>query len=138
LNILLLCGKLILENFICSKNKNEVTIISSRESLYLETGWEPLAERQKVAELNTISEIHNNSVPVYLKKGYPSISPTRMFESNYNTRSRNYTTPRCRFQLFKKAFVYDTINNETVLISRPETLHLLIVSRTMQEIFLHY
>ena len=91
-----------------------------------------------MAKLNTISEIHNNSVPVYLKKGYPSISPTRMFESNYNTRNRNYTIPRCRFQLFKKAFIYDTINNETVLISQPETLHLLIVSRTTQEIFLHY
>jgi hypothetical protein len=65
--------------------KTKLPIISSRESLYLETGWEPLAERQKVAKLNTISEIHNNSVPVYLKKRYPSISPTRMFESNIIT-----------------------------------------------------
>jgi hypothetical protein len=120
-----------------ARTKTKLPIISSRESLYLETGWGPLAERQKVAKLNTISEIHNNSVLVYLKKGYPNISPTRMFESNYNNVVGITLSLDVDFN-----FVYDTINNETVycstVISRPVTLHLLIVSRTTQEIFLHY
>ena len=34
-------------------------IISSRESLYLETGWEPLSERPRVAKLNTMYNVHN-------------------------------------------------------------------------------
>ena len=42
-------------------------ITSSREPLCLETGWEPLSERQRVAKLNTMYKVHNNLVPDYLK-----------------------------------------------------------------------
>lgn len=60
-------------------------ILSSRESLYLETGWTPLSERRKLAKLSTMYKIHNNLVPDYLKNIFPS---TRSLESNYNTRNR--------------------------------------------------
>ena len=82
-------------------------IISSRESLYLETGWEPLSERRRVAKLNTMYTVHNNLVPDYLKHIFPS---TRRRESKYNTRNReDYTIPKCRLELYRKSFVPDTI-----------------------------
>lgn len=83
-------------------------ILSSRESLYLETGWTPLSERRKLTKLSTMYKIHNNLVPDYLKEIFPSI---RTLESNYNTRNReDYTIPKCRLEIFKKSFVPDTIN----------------------------
>ena len=83
-------------------------IIASRDALYLETGWEPLADRRKVAKLNTMYKVHHNLVPDYLKSIFPA---TRRNESKYDTRNReDYTIPRCRLEIFKKSFVPDTIN----------------------------
>ena len=81
--------------------------LSSRESIYLETGWEPLSERRRVAKLNTMYKVHINLVPDYHKHSFPS---TRRRESKYNTRNReDYTIPKCRLELYRKSFVPDTI-----------------------------
>jgi hypothetical protein len=48
--------------------KRGLPIIFSHESVYLESGWERLAERHRLAILKSISDIHNYSVPAYLKK----------------------------------------------------------------------
>ena len=82
-------------------------IISSRESLYLETEWEPLSERRRVAKLNTMYKVHNNLVPDYLKHIFPS---TRRRESKCNTRKgEDHTNPKYRLELYRKSFVPDTI-----------------------------
>ena len=74
---------------------------SSRKSLYLETGWEPLSERGRVAKLFTMYKVHNNLVP-----DFPS---TKSRESKYNTRNREeYTIPKYRLELYRKSFVPDT------------------------------
>ena len=76
-------------------------IIFSRESLYLETGWEPLSERRRVAKLFTMYKVHNNLV-----SDFPS---TKSRESKYNTRNREeYTIPKYRLELYRKSFVPDT------------------------------
>ena len=72
-----------------------IPIISSRESLYLETGWEPLSERRRVAKLNTMYKVHNYLVPDYLNHIFPSTSR----ESKYNTHnSEDYN----RLELYRR------------------------------------
>jgi hypothetical protein len=46
--------------------------ISSKESLYLETGWEPLSSRRKSIKLTTMFKVYNNLDPTYLKQLFPS------------------------------------------------------------------
>ena len=70
-----------------------LSIITSRTSLYSETGWEPLVNRDR-SKLSTMYKIYNNLVPSYLKEITPAI---RNIISHYNTRnSSNYSLPRCR------------------------------------------
>ena len=84
-----------------------LSVIASRNSLYLETGWEPLITRRDRLKLSTMFKIHNNLVPSYLKDITPGI---RNVTSNYNTRnSSNYSLPRCRLEAFNKSFFPDTI-----------------------------
>jgi hypothetical protein len=47
-------------------------IISSRESLYLETGWEPLSNRRETSKLTTMFKVHNNFAPTYVKDIFTS------------------------------------------------------------------
>ena len=72
-------------------------IISSRESLYLETGWEPLSNRRETSKLTTMFKVHNNFAPAYVKDTFPSKRGTI---SNYNTRNTDdYTIPKCRLEV---------------------------------------
>ena len=41
-------------------------ILASNESLYFETGWEPLCERSRTAKLTTMYRMHINTVLQYL------------------------------------------------------------------------
>ena len=45
-----------------------LSIITSRTSLYLETGWEPLVNRRDHSKLSTMYKIYNKLVPSYLKE----------------------------------------------------------------------
>lgn len=79
-----------------------LSVIASRNSLYLETGWEPLIKRRDRFKLSTMFKIHNNLVPSYLKDITPGI---RNVTSHYNTRnSSNYSLPRCRLGVLNKPF----------------------------------
>ena len=83
-------------------------ILASRDSLYLETGLEPLVSRRKTAKLVTMYKIHNNEVPQYLKETIPSKVNNK---SSYNLRNGdNYNIPKCRLELYKKSFVPDSIS----------------------------
>ena len=96
-------------------------IISSTESLYSETGWEPLSSRRKSIKLTTMFKVHNNLVPAYLKQIFPS---TRGNLSRYNTRNtEDYDIPQCRLQLFKKSFVPDIVGkwNSLSAVSKETT-----------------
>jgi hypothetical protein len=47
-------------------------ILASRDSLYLETGLEPLVSRRMTAKLVTMYNVCNNEVPQYLEETIPS------------------------------------------------------------------
>ena len=82
-------------------------VFASLDSLYFETGWEPLSSRRQAVKLTNMFKIHNNLVPQYLKEVCPD---TRGNTSSYHTRNSNdYTLPRCRLEVFKKSFIPDTV-----------------------------
>lgn len=84
-----------------------LTIFASRESLYFETGWEPLNVRRKTQRLNTMYKIHNNLVPDYLSDIVPDM---RCNASAYHTRnSQDYNIPVCRLQIYI-SFVPTVVN----------------------------
>ena len=84
-----------------------LSVLASRNSLYIETGWEPLVIRRDKAKLLTMFKIHNNLAPDYLKNIVPMV---RNSVSNYNTRnSFDYSLPKCRLELYNKSFVPDTV-----------------------------
>lgn len=67
-----------------------LSVIASRNSLYLETELEPLKVKRDRFKLSSVFKIHNNLVPSYLT---PVI---RNVTSYYNNRhSSNYSLPRC-------------------------------------------
>jgi hypothetical protein len=73
-------------------------ILASRNSLYLETGLEPLTSRRTAAKLVTMYEIHNNEVSQYLKETIPSKVNNI---SSYNLRNGdNYIILKCRLELY--------------------------------------
>ena len=43
-----------------------LTLLTSRDALYFETGWEPLSDRRNLHRLHTMYKIHNNLGPDYL------------------------------------------------------------------------
>ena len=53
-----------------------LSIITSRTSLYLETGWEPLVNRRDRSKLSTMFKIYHNLLPSYLKEITPAIRNT--------------------------------------------------------------
>ena len=80
-----------------------LTLLASRESLYFETGWEPLHIRRKTARLKTLCKVNRSLAPDYLSDIFPSI---RSHSSNYVTRNfQDYSTPKCRLQIYKNSFV---------------------------------
>ena len=48
-------------------------IFTSTESLYTETGWQPLQNRRYTAKMVTMFKIHNGVAPSYLKDIIPDI-----------------------------------------------------------------
>ena len=69
-------------------------VTSSLRSLYLETGWETLAERRKTKRLILMYKIIKNETPSYLYDLLPSLVND---VSNYNLRNNtNYDLPFCR------------------------------------------
>jgi hypothetical protein len=83
------------------------SILASRDSLYLETGLEPLVSRRITAKLVTMNKVNNNEVPQYLKEKIPS----KVNMSSYNLRNGdNYTISKCKLELYKKSFVSDSIS----------------------------
>ena len=86
-----------------------LTVISSRESLYLETGWEPLINRRQRSKLVTMFKIYNNFTPSYLNDIMPD---QRSVISNRQTRnSSNYDIPRCRLELYKKSVMPSVVHD---------------------------
>ena len=82
-----------------------LTLLASRESLYLETGWEPLNQRRKLTRLKTMYKVDKQLTPNYLRDIFPSKF------SSYNTRNTlNYSVPKCKLQLYKHSFVPTVIN----------------------------
>jgi hypothetical protein len=65
-----------------------LTLLASMESLYLETGWEPLNHRKKLTRLKTMYKVDKQLTPNYLRDIFPSKF------SSYNTRNTlNYSVP---------------------------------------------
>jgi hypothetical protein len=58
-----------------------LTLLASRESLYLETGWEPLNHRRKLTRLKTMYKVDKQLTPNYLQYIFQSKF------SSYNTRN---------------------------------------------------
>jgi len=84
-------------------------IFTSRDSLYLETSWEPLADRRNKKQLITFYKIHNKMAASYLNDITPEL---RSVTSTYETRnSQNYNIPMCNLQLYKKYFIPSVIDN---------------------------
>lgn len=82
-------------------------ILPSRDSLYLETGLEPLLSRRSTAKLVTMYKVYNNEVSQYLKEAmYRKVNNM----SVYNLRNGdNYTLPKYLFilEVYKKSFIID-------------------------------
>ena len=64
---------------------------SSLESLYFETGWEPLHSRRRRRNLNMFYKIRNNNAPSYL---CDYLLPFERNENAYNLRNQtDYSNP---------------------------------------------
>jgi hypothetical protein len=75
-----------------------LTQFAIRDSLYYETGWEPLSCRRKSRKLTTFYKMHNKVCPQYLCN---FLHPTVSSISDHNLRNNeNYTTPRSRLRFF--------------------------------------
>ena len=62
-------------------------VFASLNSLYLETGWESLAEKRKNKKLSLMYKIENNEAPLYLS----DLLPRRVeAASNYNLRNSQH------------------------------------------------
>ena len=86
-----------------------LTVLSSKESLYFETGWEPLIDRRQRSKLVTMYKIHNELAPKYL---LDIMTEQRFDISRYRTRnSHNYDLFDCRLELCKKSFIPSVIQS---------------------------
>ncbi len=98
-----------------------LTKFASKNSLYYETGWQPLSERRKNRKLITIYKIFNNMCPLYLTDLIPDNIPTR---TNYNLRTNcNVRVPFARTATFKRSFIPSTLQmwNQLPLSTRNST-----------------
>ena len=71
--------------------------LSSLESLYFETGWEPLHSRRRRRKLNMFYKIRNNNANSYL---CDCLLPFERNENAYNLRNQTYYT---RLQLYRNS-----------------------------------
>ena len=82
-------------------------IFASLNSLYYETGWDTLAERQKYKKLNLMYKIVNNKSPSYLSD---LLHNTVDQAANYNLRnSENFKVPFSRLCSFDSSFIPATL-----------------------------
>jgi hypothetical protein len=85
-----------------------LTVYSSRNSLYQETGWEKLSSRRERRKLCLMYSMYHGHVPSYLCDLLP---PLVRDVTNYPVRNRNdYTVPRCRLSLYQSSFIPSVIN----------------------------
>jgi hypothetical protein len=82
---------------------------TSHESLYVETGWQPLSERRKTQKLLMYHKMIHGAAPEYLCE----LVPPRVGEINrYNTRNaENYSQIRCRTEQYRSSFLPDVIHS---------------------------
>ena len=80
----------------------------SIESLYFETGWEPLHSRRQRRKLHLFYKIHNNIAPSYLN----DCLSTFLNDNNaYNLRHRSdYRVPFSRLQSYSISFFPSSVN----------------------------
>jgi hypothetical protein len=83
---------------------------ASIESLYFETGWEPLHSRRNSRKLNLFCKIRNNDSPLYL---YDCLLPFTREENELNLRNQTeFRNPlTARLQLFKNSFFPSSIKS---------------------------
>ena len=82
-------------------------VFSSLRSLYLETGWETLAERRKTKKLILMHKIIKNETPSYLNDLLPSLVND---VSNYNLRNNtNYDLSFCRLCSYETSYFSSTL-----------------------------
>ncbi len=92
-----------------------LTKFSSRNSLYYETGWQPLVQRRKATRLVTMYKIINHQCPSYISDLIP---PQVSQNTNYNLRNKNNSTiPYARTTTFKRSFIIESLNNWNSLSS---------------------
>jgi hypothetical protein len=85
-----------------------LTVYSSRDSLYQETGWEKLSSRRERRKLCLMYNMYHGHAPSYLCALLP---PHVSDVTNYPVRNRNdYTVPRCRLSLYHSSFIPSVIN----------------------------
>ena len=102
------CDKLEKLQLAAARIVTGLTLLASIDSLYFETGWEPLADRRRTNIRSVMYKIHYNMVPEYLQNIMPNI---RSKESMYVTRqSQNYNIPKSRLNIYKSSFVPKAID----------------------------
>lgn len=84
-----------------------LTLFSSINSIYQETGWEKLSIRREKRKLSLFYNIVNHNAPEYL---YDLLPQTVNRRNNYNLRNaNNLTVPYCRLSCFQKSYVPSSI-----------------------------
>jgi hypothetical protein len=93
----------------CSGQYSSIlTVYSSRDSLYLETGWEKLSSRWERKKLCLMYNMYHGHAPSYLCDLLP---PLVRDVTNYHVRNINYyTIPGCRLSLYQSSFIPSVIN----------------------------
>ena len=105
-----------------------LTVLASKESLYFETGWEPLSTRRQNCQLLTVFKIHNNLAPNYLIDIFPN---QRIDISRYETRNAlQYNKPKCRLEIMKKSFVPSSVNLWNTLSDETRLCNSIITFKT--------
>jgi hypothetical protein len=102
-----------------------LTIYTSKESLYRETGWEKLSIRREQRKLVLFYKITQGQCSEYLT----DLMPPLVSESiNYNLwSSQNFTTPLSRLTLYQKSFFPATLklwNDLDIIIRNSPSVHI--------------
>jgi hypothetical protein len=86
-----------------------LTVYSSRESLYQETGWEKISSRRERKKLCLMYNMYHGHAPSYLCDLLPPLVRD----------VTNYPVPRCRLSLYQSSFIpsvinlWDSLDNDT-------------------------
>ena len=83
-------------------------IFSSRESLYLETGWETLKDRRYRRRLTVLHRIYNNNAPDFLQDILSTYSRSNVYTLRNPT---DLTIPNYRLQITRNSFFPATIHD---------------------------